>query len=292
MNAVTTPLNAPGDWLAQVAQEAQADLPPQPKPRARQVQADGEELPSRVSETLEEVEGQEEEVLDEEVEEESEAEEEAAPEAEAEEEPKAKAAPKVQPAQPPPEVPAPTHTFEQAQQAFYAQFLVATLKQSGYQVADDGSNVREVIAQHYNNDPLGWNEVLEAGKRQAAFQAEQYRQQHIAPFQQRKMWEQNSQFVSRFETRFPDVGQYAQQMRDLWPQVQKDWPELAADPARAIPMLYQMAKEKPLAKAATRLKNASKGRLESGGARTPKGRAPARRDPVDSIFGPVPNPFT
>lgn len=210
-----------------------------------------------VEEETEEDEESEEEASEED--EESEEGEESEEDEESEEEPKAKEKPKVLK-----EIPQKKEKPllpQQAQAYFKSEYLKYIYKYNGHAINEDGSNIREIA------DGLSASDVIEMNswaEEQARQRTGQYIREEVEPYVETERKNAAIRFFNRFASKHPDVWDLREKMAKAQDKLYKDFPEFQDDPARAIPMLYMMVKEKAIKEVKTRTQKA---KLETGRAK-------------------------
>lgn len=156
-------------------------------------------------------------------------------------------------------------SYEQAYNHYRTQYIAQSLKESGFEVKDDLSNLRDMMAQAAKEDPVGWQEVREYANNIAKNNADAYHRDKILPFENYHIRRGIKNFISRLNEHYTDIQEYLPDMQKSQEQFFRKFPELINDPIRAIPLLYLEAKEARLKKATK--KSSSRTTMETGGAR-------------------------
>lgn len=141
-----------------------------------------------------------------------------------------------------PEVP--KATYEQALAHYKRENVAQLLRQNGYEVAEDCSNLREAINTAQKEDFAGLQEVYEYADTAAKQHAEKYATDHILPWQRFQQKKGIVNFLARMSEDFLDIGEVYPVMDAIKDDFFRRWPELLQDPIRALPLMYAVAKEK------------------------------------------------
>lgn len=175
---------------------------------------------------------------------------------------------------------------EQAFNKFKTDAVWVALRHNGIPLSQDGSDFEAKLEEISRTSPKAYFDLITWADAQARAQTNQYKQEKIVPYIVHKQAESINQFTDRYIQLMPDIKKYVPHMEKLFPVLCEKFPELRNMPVAAIPMLYQLAKEKELSKLVTKPTN--KANLENGGARRPKtvkGQITKEPDDVEKAFG-------
>lgn len=257
-------------------------------------EAQREDFGDPAEESAADAEEPEEEALDEE---EADAEEPSDEEKVAEEKPeeaKAEEAPKAPELPPIPErkVERPTHSWQQAVEGYRHQEMVAQAKARGLQVAEDGSNLNEVWAHAYQQDPLWCRRVEEHAGRVAEEKADAYAEAHIKPYMEQERSIQAHEAVREFIEIIPEAAEkaFADRMKVKGVALLQKRPELRDNPIKLLTLSFAAAVREDATSALKTVK-AKPAAMESGGRRTSRTGPAKKPDLVEQVFSPINDPL-
>lgn len=142
--------------------------------------------------------------------------------------------------------------YEEAVTWYEDQLLISSFKSLGYQIGEKGEGLKEAYKDVRDKDPLYLDNLRVRVTNEARKRGEEYRRTKIEPYERQQTEIKVMNVSMQLVKVFPDFFNYTKEMLAAQASLADKYPEILEDPARALPLLYSMAKEKHGAKSSSK----------------------------------------